>query len=42
MFISEFKNKESVWNVMSEIKKTAVRKKASFKRLSKLSEMSGN
>ena len=42
MFISEFENKETLCNVMSEIYKTAMRKKASFKRLPQLSEMSGN
>ena len=42
MFISEFENKESFINVMSEIYKNDDAKKASFKRLPELFEMSGN
>ena len=42
MFISQFENKESLCNVMSEIYKNGDAKKASFKRLPELSEMSGN
>ena len=42
MFISEFENKESLCNVMSKYTKAVMRKKASFKRLPELSEMSGN
>ena len=40
MFISEFENKISLGNVVPEINGHA--KKASFKRLPELSEMSGN
>ena len=42
MFISEFQDKESLCNVMSEIYKNGNVKKASFKTLPELSEMSGN
>ena len=42
MFISEFDNEESFCNVMSEIYKNWNAKKASFKTLPELSEMSGN
>ena len=42
MFISEFQNKGSLHNVMSEIYKNGDAKKASFKRLPELLEMSGN
>ena len=42
MFISEFENKESLCNVMSEIYNNGNTKKASFKTLPELSEMSGN
>ena len=42
MFISEFENKESFVNVMSEIYKNDDAKKATFKRLPELFEMSGN
>ena len=42
MFISEFQDKESLCNVMSEIYKNGNAKKASFKTLPELSEMSGN
>ena len=41
MFVSEFENKESLCNVMSEIYKNRDAKKI-FKRLPKLSEASGN
>ena len=43
MFISEFENKESFWNVEHEIYKNRdAKKKKTFKRLPDLSEMSGN
>ena len=43
MFISEFKNKENLCNVMSEIYKIRdAKKKTSFERLPELSEMRGN
>ena len=42
IFISEFENKESLCNVMSETYKSGDAKKASSKRLPELSEMSGN
>ena len=43
LFILEFENKESICNVMSEIYKNRdAKKKASFKRLPELSEISGN
>ena len=42
MFISEFENKKSLCNVISEIYKNGETKKASFKRLPELSEMNGN
>ena len=42
MFISEFENKESLCSVMSKIYEDRDAKKASFKRLPELSEMSGN
>ena len=42
MCISKFENKESLCNIMSEIHKNGVAKKASFKRLPGLSEISGN
>ena len=42
MFISKFENKESLCNVMYEIYKNGDAKKASFKRLPELSEMSDN
>ena len=41
MFISEFQNKGSLYNVVSEIYKSEYVKKASFKRLTELSGMSG-
>ena len=39
MFISEFENTESLYNAMSEITKTAMRKKSKFQKISELSEM---
>ena len=42
MFISEFENKESPCNVMSELYKNSDSQRANFKRLPGLSEMSGN
>ena len=42
MFISKLENKDTLCNVMSEIYKNGDAKKASFKRLPELFEMSGN
>ena len=42
MFISEFEDKESLYNAMSKTYKNRDAKKASFKRLPELSEMCGN
>ena len=42
MFISEFENKEILYNVISEIYKNGDLEKTSFKRLPELSEMSRN
>ena len=42
MFMPEFEKEENLWNVISEMSKNRDAKRASFKRLPKLFEMSGN